>query len=45
MSISIEEVFLKVEGLTLSPYFYNISFELKRGEILGLSGTDTGAGP
>ena len=33
-----EEVVLKVEGLTLSPYFYNISFELKRGEILGLSG-------
>ncbi|GAH42215.1 unnamed protein product, partial [marine sediment metagenome] len=34
----VEEVVLKVEGLTLSPYFYNISFELKRGEILGLSG-------
>jgi len=32
------KVVLKVEGLTLSPYFCNISFELKRGEILGLSG-------
>jgi len=34
----VEEVVLKVEGLSLFPYFYNISFELKRGEILGLFG-------
>jgi ribose transport system ATP-binding protein len=33
-----DEVVLKVEGLTRLPAFQNISFELKKGEILGFSG-------
>ncbi|MGQ9585806.1 MAG: sugar ABC transporter ATP-binding protein [Anaerolineae bacterium] len=32
------ELALRVEGFTAEPYFRNISFELHRGEILGLSG-------
>lgn len=32
------EVALKVEGLTAEPWFRDISFELHKGEILGLSG-------
>ena len=32
-----EEIF-KVEGLTSEPYFRDISFSLKKGEILGLAG-------
>lgn len=33
-----EEVALKVENLTSDGVFENVSFELKRGEILGISG-------
>jgi simple sugar transport system ATP-binding protein len=29
---------LRVVGLSLPPYFYNISFELKPGEVLGITG-------
>ncbi|MBC7224382.1 MAG: sugar ABC transporter ATP-binding protein, partial [Anaerolineae bacterium] len=32
------DVALKVEGFTAEPWFRDISFELRRGEILGLSG-------
>lgn len=32
------EVILKAENLTLEPYFRNIDFELKKGEILGFTG-------
>ena len=35
---STEEVALKVENLTSDGVFENVSFELKRGEILGISG-------
>lgn len=35
---STEEVALKVENLTSEGVFENVSFELKRGEILGISG-------
>ncbi len=35
---STEEVALKVENLTSDGVFKNVSFELKRGEILGISG-------
>lgn len=35
---STEEVALKVENLTSDGVFDNVSFELKRGEILGISG-------
>ena len=35
---STEEVALKVENLTSDGIFENVSFELKRGEILGISG-------
>lgn len=35
---STEEVALKVEKLTSDGVFENVSFELKRGEILGISG-------
>ncbi|MGQ9566705.1 MAG: sugar ABC transporter ATP-binding protein [Anaerolineae bacterium] len=33
-----QEVALKVEGFTAEPWFRDISFELRKGEILGLSG-------
>ena len=33
-----DQVALKVEGLTAEPNVYDISFELRQGEILGLSG-------
>ena len=33
-----EEPILKVKGLSRTPYFKNISFELRRGEILGITG-------
>jgi ribose transport system ATP-binding protein len=32
------DVVLKVERATLSPYFRDVSFEVRRGEILGLAG-------
>lgn len=34
----IGDVILKVEGLTLDGVFHDISFELRRGEILGMAG-------
>ncbi|MDN5338769.1 MAG: ribose transport system ATP-binding protein [Thermotogaceae bacterium] len=34
----IGEALLKVSGLTSSPFFKNISFELRKGEILGVTG-------
>lgn len=33
-----EETVLKVEGLTRGTKFQNVSFELKRGEVLGIAG-------
>ena len=33
-----EETYLKVNNLTKSPAFYNINFDLKKGEILGFFG-------
>ena len=33
-----EPPLLRVEGLTLEPYFFDISFELKRYEVLGITG-------
>lgn len=37
-SSNIQEVMLSVEGLSRPPYFHDISFSLRRGEILGLAG-------
>ena len=41
--VEIGETILKVEGLTRENQFYDISFELRKGEILGFSGL-VGAG-
>jgi len=35
---STEEVVLEVKGLTLRPHFTDVSFTLKKGEILGIAG-------
>ncbi|GAI74880.1 unnamed protein product, partial [marine sediment metagenome] len=43
VDVEIEETILKVEGLTRENQFYDISFELRKGEILGFSGL-VGAG-
>ncbi|MDO5707943.1 MAG: sugar ABC transporter ATP-binding protein [Andreesenia angusta] len=37
-TVSPKEVVFKVENLNREPYFRNISFELRKGEILGISG-------
>ena len=37
-SSDIREVMLSVEGLSRSPYFQDISFSLRQGEILGFAG-------
>lgn len=43
VDVEIGETILKVEGLTRENQFYDISFELRKGEILGFSGL-VGAG-
>lgn len=37
-SSGIEDVIFSVEGLSRSPYFHDVSFSLRKGEILGLAG-------
>lgn len=37
-SVCIGEEILKCDGLTLEPYYRNVSFSLKRGEIVGFTG-------
>jgi len=43
VDVEVGETILKVEGLTKEDQFYDISFELRKGEILGFSGL-VGAG-
>lgn len=37
-SHNVEDVLLKVQNVSAKPFFKNISFELKKGEILGIAG-------
>lgn len=44
IEVNIGEVVFKAENLTREGYFKNVSFELRKGEILGFTGLSAQAG-